>query len=68
MLTAMAGGEPLPVRDIGQRGLLLSLSDTEAIGYRQQVLMDCLAQPERSCESSSDLAGGGGSRRRKACG
>ncbi len=44
LLSSMAAGDPL-LFDVAQRALLLSLSDPEAIVYRQQVLADCLAQP-----------------------
>ena len=55
MLSAMAGGDRF-LSEIARRALLLSLPDTEAIGYRQQVLTDCLAQPEVVRELY-DLAG-----------
>ena len=55
MLSAMAGGDRF-LFEIARRALLLSLPDTEAIGYRQQVLTDCLAQPEVVRELY-DLAG-----------
>ncbi len=41
---AMAGDDPL-LLDMARRAMLLSLRDPEAIAYRQQVLVDCLAQP-----------------------
>ncbi len=55
MLSAMAGGDRF-LFDIARRALLLSLPDTEAIAYRQQVLTDCLAHPEVIRELY-DLAG-----------
>ena len=55
MLATMAAGDRF-LFDIAKRALLLSLPDPEAIGYRQQVLTDCLAQPEVVRELY-DLAG-----------
>lgn len=45
LLNAMAAGDNL-IFEIAKRALLLSLRDPDAIVYRQQVLTDCLAQPE----------------------
>ena len=41
MLSAMAAGDEL-IFDVTKRALLLSLQERDAIGYRQQVLGDCL--------------------------
>lgn len=41
---AMASGDGF-LYDIAQRGVLLSLTDLDAIVYRQRVLADCLAHP-----------------------
>lgn len=45
VLSAMAGGDKF-LLDISTRVLLASLTDPEAIRYRQAVLADCLAQPD----------------------
>ena len=55
MLATMAAGDRF-LFDIAKRGLLLSLPEPEAIGYRQQVLTDCLTQPE-IVRGLYDLAG-----------
>jgi DNA mismatch repair ATPase MutS len=44
-LAAMAGGDEF-LYDVSARVLLTSLTDPEAIRYRQQVLADCMAEPE----------------------
>jgi hypothetical protein len=41
---AMAGGDQF-LYGVAERAVLSSLQDPEAIGYRQQVLTDCLQQP-----------------------
>jgi DNA mismatch repair ATPase MutS len=43
-LTAMAAGDDF-LYDVSARVLLASLTDPEAIRYRQQVLADCIAEP-----------------------
>jgi MutS domain V len=45
LLQAMANGDKFLYR-VSRKVLLTSLSDAEAIGYRQRVLADCLAQPD----------------------
>ena len=45
LLQAMALGDEF-LADVSRKVLLASLQDLEAIGYRQRVLADCLAQPE----------------------
>ena len=45
LLQAMAGGDKF-LYEVSAKVLLASLHDPEAIGYRQRVLADCLAQPE----------------------
>lgn len=45
LLRAMAAGEAF-LADVSRKVLLTSLRDPAAIRYRQQVLADCLAQPE----------------------
>jgi hypothetical protein len=45
LLSGMAGGDKF-LSDVCARVLLTGLDDPEAIRYRQQVLDDCLAQPE----------------------
>jgi hypothetical protein len=44
LLLAMADGDTF-VHEMAERALLLSLTDPTAIGYRQRILADCLAQP-----------------------
>lgn len=44
LLDAMAAGDAF-IRDVAERVLLTSLTDSEQIGFRQDVLRDCLAQP-----------------------
>ena len=44
LLTAMAAGDPL-LWEVARRALLLSLTEPDAIAYRQQVLADCLSKP-----------------------
>ena len=44
MLEAMAGGDEF-LFDVSRRVLLTSLTDRDAIRYRQQILADCIAQP-----------------------
>jgi hypothetical protein len=44
LLEAMANGDAF-LFDVAKRGLLLSLTDPEAIAYRQEVLGDCLRNP-----------------------
>jgi hypothetical protein len=55
VLATMAAGDRF-LFDIAKRALLLSLPEPEAIGYRQQVLTDCLAQRE-VVRGLYDLAG-----------
>jgi DNA mismatch repair ATPase MutS len=45
LLNVMAAGDEF-LWEIAQRGLLLPLTDPEAIMYRQQVLGDCIQQPD----------------------
>jgi len=45
LLNAMAAGDKF-LFDISRKVLLASLSDPEAITYRQRVLADCIAEPE----------------------
>lgn len=45
LLSAMAAGDAF-VLDVAQKALLSSLTDPAAIVYRQQVLGDCVAQPQ----------------------
>ena len=45
LLQAMAAGDKF-LSEVSAKVLLASLHDPEAIGYRQRVLADCLAQPE----------------------
>jgi len=44
LLTTMAGSD-LFLRDVSARVLLASVTDPEVIGYRQQILADCIAHP-----------------------
>jgi hypothetical protein len=44
ILTSMAGGDPF-LYEVANRTMLLSLSEPDAIIYRQQVLADCLDNP-----------------------
>ena len=44
VLAAMAGGDEF-LFDVSRRVLLTSLTDPDAIRYRQQILGDCIAQP-----------------------
>jgi MutS domain V len=44
LLSTMAGGDPL-LFEVARRALLLSLTEPDAIAYRQQVLADCLKSP-----------------------
>jgi len=44
VLEAMAGGDKF-LFDVSRRVLLTSLTDPDAIRYRQQILADCIAQP-----------------------
>jgi hypothetical protein len=44
LLNAMAAGDK-SLADVSRKVLLTSLHDTEAIRYRQRVLVDCLARP-----------------------
>ncbi len=45
LLGAMAGGDKF-LCDISTKVLLTSLTDTDAIRYRQRVLADCIAEPD----------------------
>jgi len=45
LLRTMAAGDEL-IFDVARRALMLSLQEPEAIGYRQQVLSECLEHPE----------------------
>lgn len=45
LLNAMALGDRF-LFEVAKRALLSTLTDAEAIGYRQHVVADCLAQPE----------------------
>ena len=45
LLDAMAAGDKF-LREVSAKVLLASLDDPEEIRYRQQVLADCLAQPD----------------------
>ncbi len=45
LIAAMADGDQF-LSDVAQRVLLTGLSDPAAIGYRQRVLTDCMAQPQ----------------------
>ena len=45
LLRTMAAGDGL-IFDVAHRALMLSLQEPEAIGYRQQVLSECLEHPE----------------------
>lgn len=45
MIDAMSGGDPF-LREVSERALLTSLSDPEAIRYRQRILADCMAEPQ----------------------
>ncbi|MGH9101499.1 MAG: MutS-related protein [Acidimicrobiales bacterium] len=45
LLQAMAGGDTL-LLDVARRVLLAGTDDPAAILYRQQILVDCLAEPE----------------------
>lgn len=45
LLDAMSGGDKF-LREISEKVLLTSLSEPEAIRYRQHVLTDCIAEPE----------------------
>ncbi|MBO0682373.1 MAG: DNA mismatch repair protein MutS, partial [Candidatus Dormibacteraeota bacterium] len=49
LLDAMARGDEF-LREVARRGLLCSLAEPEAIRYRQEVLRDCLRQPEVATE------------------
>jgi DNA mismatch repair ATPase MutS len=44
LFAAMSGGDEF-LLEVARRGVLTSLSDPEAIAYRQRVLEDCLEQP-----------------------
>jgi len=44
MLDVMSAGEPF-LREVAEKVLLVSLTDPEAIRYRQRVLADCLSEP-----------------------
>jgi hypothetical protein len=44
LLSTMAGGDPL-LFEVARRALLLSLTEPDAIAYRQQILADCLKSP-----------------------
>ncbi len=44
LLNAMAAGDPL-LFEVAKRALLERLTEPDAIGYRQQVLADCLRHP-----------------------
>lgn len=44
LLDAMADGDKF-LREISEKVLLTSLRDLEAIGYRQRILADCVAEP-----------------------
>ena len=44
LLRTMAAGDPL-LLEVARRALLLSLTEPDAIAYRQQVLADCLRSP-----------------------
>ena len=44
LLSVMAAGDPL-LFEVARRALLLSLTEPEAIAYRQQILADCLESP-----------------------
>ena len=56
LLQAMALGDEF-LADVSRKVLLASLQDLEAIGYRQRVLADCLAQPEVIREMYTVAAG-----------
>ena len=56
LLRAMAPGDDF-LADVSRRVLLASLHDPEAIGYRQRILADCLAQPEVIREMYAVAAG-----------
>ncbi len=45
LLTAMAGGDKFR-RDVSTRVLLTSVADEAVIRYRQQILADCIANPD----------------------
>lgn len=45
LLAAMAGGDKF-LHDVASRVLLTSLTDPDAIRYRQAVLADCIARPD----------------------
>jgi hypothetical protein len=45
LLRTMAAGDEL-IFDVARRALMLSLQEPEAIGYRQQVLSECLEHPK----------------------
>jgi MutS domain V len=45
LLGAMAGGDKF-LYDVSAKVLLKSLTDTEAIGYRQHILTDCVKEPD----------------------
>ncbi len=45
LLGAMAGGDKFRY-EVSEKVLLTSLSDPEAIGYRQRILADCLSEPD----------------------
>ena len=45
LLQAMASGDKF-LAEVSRKVLLASLHDPQAIRYRQQVLADCLAEPE----------------------
>ncbi len=52
LLRAMAAGDQF-LLDVGLKAVLASLTDAEAIVYRQHVLADCLAQPPSSGRSTT---------------
>ena len=56
LLEAMALGDKF-LADVSRKVLLASLQDPQAIRYRQQVLADCLAQPEVIREMYAVAAG-----------
>lgn len=45
VFTAMSGGDPF-LLDVAKRVVPASLQDPETIGYRQQILADCIAHPQ----------------------
>jgi MutS domain V len=56
LLRAMANGDEF-LAEVSRKVLLASLHDPEAIGYRQRILADCLAQPEVIREMYAVAAG-----------